>query len=186
MSERTCTVDGCEQPHRGRGYCNKHLLRWRKYGDPLMVREFPPVEDRFWAKVDKDGPVPEVRPDLGPCWIWTASTVKFGYGQFNPGDRMMVRAYRWAYERFVALVPKGMELDHLCRNRLCVNFERHLEVVSKTENILRGESPPAQNARKTHCLRGHELTEGNVYRRKDRNGRDCLECKAERRRVKRP
>lgn len=179
---RRCSIAGCDGPHKGRGYCNKHLIRYRRYGDPLMVRGFASIEERFWAKVDKDGPIPEVRTDLGPCWVWTASTGNFGYGQFYPGSGgRTVQAYRWAYEHFVGPVPKGMEPDHLCRNVLCVNYDRHLEVVTKAENILRGEAPPAQNARKTHCHRGHLLTEENVYRRKDRVGRDCRRCRAERR-----
>lgn len=188
MGERICSVEGCNKPRHAHGYCNMHAQRVKRHGDPGgVLPEFIVGDDeaRFWAKVNKSGPVPETRSDLGSCWEWTASTGIYGYGQFNPGgNRGVVQAYRWGWTRFVGPVPNGMELDHLCRNPLCVNYESHLEVVTKTENILRGECPMAINARKTHCLRGHPLTGDNVYQRKDRNGRECIACRNERRRKK--
>lgn len=118
------------------------------------------VEERFWAKVNKDGPVPDGRPDLGPCWLWTASTVGHGYGQFCPSAARSVRAHRFAYQLLIGPIPGGLELDHLCRVKTCVN-PAHLEPVTHAENVMRGESPTAINARKTHCKHGHELTPDN-------------------------
>ena len=75
-------------------------------------------------------------------------------------------------------VPKGLQLDHLCRVRDCVN-PYHLEAVTQQENILRGESASAKHARKTHCINGHPLSGDNLYLRPDRGdraGRACREC----------
>lgn len=97
---------------------------------------------RFWSKVSRRGE--------GECWGWTGSRVK-GYGRFHyhGRDRM---AHRVAFEWSGGVIPDGMVIDHLCRNRGCVN-PAHMEVVTVTENTLRGESFSAVNARKTHCAR---------------------------------
>lgn len=72
-----------------------------------------------------------------------------------------------------------MTLDHLCRNRACVR-RSHLQPVTNKENVLRGESILAENARKTHCKNGHELTPENTYMRKRmQGGRMCKLCSAE-------
>lgn len=87
-----------------------------------------------------------------------------------------------SYELFVSEKPKGMVLDHLCRNKLCVNPE-HLESVTNKENILRGFGACANNKRKTHCPQKHEYTEQNTYRYKSNNRRDCKICMKERMRI---
>ena len=98
---------------------------------------------------------------LGPaCWEWTAAK-QFGYGQIRWGDRL-THAHRVSYELFVGPIPGGHQIDHLCRNRGCVNPE-HLEPVTQAENIRRGEGASARNARKTHCPKGHEYTPDNIY-----------------------
>jgi len=137
-----------------------------------MTRGFdprPPLE-RFTAKVEKtDG-----------CWLWMGyinPKPGKGYGTFYDGKKA-VRAHRWAYENFVGPIPEGLQLDHLCRVRHCVN-PSHLEPVTARENIRRGENHVAKNARKTHCLHGHEFTEENTYR--SSRGRDCRECRTARR-----
>jgi hypothetical protein len=92
-----------------------------------------------------------------------------------------VLAHRLSYETFVGPIPIDKQLDHLCRNRLCVN-PCHLEPVTQRENILRGEGVPAQNARKTHCKNGHELSPENVINpRKNRTERLCIICSKTRR-----
>ena len=93
-----------------------------------MSRPFIPVELRFWDKVDKSG----------DCWEWTASRGTSGYGQIRANGRPVV-AHRVAYELTHGAVPEGVELDHLCHNRGCVNPD-HLRVVSHKENMenLRG------------------------------------------------
>lgn len=81
-----------------------------------------------------------------------------------------------AYEALLGPIPAGYVLDHTCRNRACVNVQ-HLEVVTNTENIRRGQSIPALNARKSHCKRGHELAGANLYRTP--KGRHCKACQHE-------
>ncbi len=91
----------------------------------------------------------------------------FWYGNRN------VLGHRWSYNRFKGPIPEGMELDHLCRNRLCVN-PNHLEPVTSRENTLRGETIPARLITVTHCPEGHEYTKDNTYTYK--NMRHCREC----------
>jgi hypothetical protein len=134
---------------------------------------------RFWAKVKKDGSVPPGRPDLGPCWVWTAYTSPLGYGRFSAevaGRRTQVFAHRWAYEQQVGAIPAGLDLDHLCRVRHCVN-PAHLEAVTARENVLRGGMPNGALSRRTHCGRGHPFDAANTYYRPD-GGRRCRKCAA--------
>lgn len=130
-----------------------------------------PVANRLLGKVDLSDP-------LG-CWEWQASTSNGGYGQFKLNGTM-ARAHRVSYELFVGQIPDGMVLDHLCRNRRCVN-PAHLEAVTQDENMARGARATA-----THCSYGHEFTPENTRHRDRKNGeRVCRTCvkrrKAERR-----
>lgn len=113
--------------------------------------------ERFWPKVHK----------TETCWNWIACIGGAGYGQFYSGERL-VGAHRWSYEHFVGPIPFGLTIDHLCRNRPCVN-PQHLEPVTKRENNLRGVGSPAKNAAKIHCKRGHEFVQKVGYRL-------CLTC----------
>lgn len=121
------------------------------------MRHVHSLESRFWPKVNKNGPVPEYLPDLGPCWLWVGSIHKSGYGHIweGPITKKVVYAHVVSYELCVGIVPSGKQLDHLCRNRWCVNWA-HLEVVTGQVNVLRSPyAPTAINARKTTCPRGH-------------------------------
>lgn len=123
---------------------------------------------RFWVKViKKEG-----------CWEWTASLDPDGYGQFWLNGRP-IRAHRVAYTLLVGPIPEGMEIDHLCRNRACVNpAPDHMEVTTHAVNTLRGTSPQAVNARKTHCSNGHPFDKSNTYTQGGR--RHCRACNAAR------
>ena len=98
------------------------------------------------------------------CWEWIGTTHKEGYGAIRVGGHgsKWVGAHRVMYELFRGKIPDGLTIDHLCRNTRCVNPD-HLEAVTMRVNVLRGFSPWAKNARKTHCLRGHELLGENLY-----------------------
>ena len=93
------------------------------------------------------------------CWEWQGPLNRNGYGLFYLSKTRA--AHRVSYEFFVGLIPEGLQIDHLCRNRACVNIE-HLEIVTHRENCLRGTSPLAVNARRTHCVHGHPLSGKNL------------------------
>jgi len=116
---------------------------------------------RFWERVDKNGPLPANRPELGPCWLWRGSILVDGYGQVGRAGKTL-KSHRVAWELLRGPVPADLELDHLCRVRACVNVS-HLEPVPRPENNRRSESPSAQNARKTHCAYGHPLSGDNLF-----------------------
>jgi len=97
-----------------------------------------------------------------------------GYGQFSVNGKNRL-AHRASYEMFCGEIPKNLTIDHKCRNPLCVN-PKHLEAVSMRENTLRGTSLIAENSKKTHCKRGHELSGRNLIIKKDGNRR-CRTCK---------
>lgn len=95
------------------------------------------------------------------CWEWRGADNGAGYGKTYIGKRTRY-AHRIVYEIFKGPIPRGLQLDHLCRNRKCVK-PSHLEAVTARENILRGEGASARNSQKTHCPYGHEYTEKNTY-----------------------
>lgn len=110
---------------------------------------------------------------VGECWKFLGYLDSRGYGQCSfKGKRDW--AHRTYYRAFVGELPKGKELDHLCRNRWCVN-PKHLEPVSHKENQLRGYSFAGNKARQTHCIHGHAFTIKNTIVRKD-GRRNCREC----------
>lgn len=109
---------------------------------------------RFWSKVEMSEPQ--------ECWEWTAYRNDKGYGTFGMG-RVTKKAHRVAYELVRGPIPEGLELDHLCRNRGCVN-PFHLEAVTSRVNTLRGSVP------RTHCSKGHERSPENL------NGSHCKIC----------
>lgn len=169
-----CSVDGCGRDTIAQGYCTKHYQRWKKFGDPLATRTKADMttEERFWSFVNKDGPVSEYRPDLGPCWVWTGA-LTHGYGAFSVGNRQ-TKAHIFSFTLIKGAIPSEHERDHLCRVRACVNPD-HLEAVIHWINVARGISPHGKNAVKTHCKRGHEFTPENT--RRDRRGsRHCITC----------
>lgn len=121
-----------------------------------------------------------VSRNVDGCWLWTGRVDRNGYGRFSLGTERL--AHRVAFRLFVGPVPDGLELDHLCRSRSCVN-PAHLEPVTRRENLRRS---PLTNASKTHCVHGHEFTPANtVVRTRPGSGRDCRACKNERQALRR-
>lgn len=128
-------------------------------GDPRL----PPM---FWDRVEVDG---------RGCWLWTGGIRANGYSQCHLwGRRYGSTAHRVAYRRLVGPIPDGLDLDHVCRVRRCVN-PAHLEPVTRAENIARGESRVAKQMRQTACVNGHPFDEPNTYYTK-RGKRQCREC----------
>ena len=117
-------------------------------------------EARFTAKVE----VTSTR-----CWKWRGYLMPNGYGQFG-ADGVAVLAHRWAYEHWMGEVPQGLDLDHLCRNRWCVN-PAHLEPVTRRENLRRGIRKTGQES----CKNGHPLAGDNLKPTKD-GRRQCRAC----------
>lgn len=119
---------------------------------------------------------------MGPngCIVYTGYVTPEGYGQVAD-NRTTYRAHRLAYAQMVGPIPDGLQLDHLCRNRRCIN-PNHLEPVTARVNTLRGETRAARNLAKTHCPKGTPLIEGNIVKTKT-SGRSCLICSRERNRA---
>jgi hypothetical protein len=129
----TCSVDGCERKPKHDNLCYMHFRRLANHGEAT-----DPRERKFWAQVDKDGPLPDERPELGSCWVWTGCKFEAtGYGVFGgKGSTRLV--HRIAYQYLVGPIPAGLSLDHLCRRRICCRPD-HCEPVTQRENIRRGD-----------------------------------------------
>lgn len=108
------------------------------------------------------------------CWLWQGYVTDRGYGRL-PWKGKPTGAHRLSHIAFKGEIPKGMEVDHLCRVRNCINPD-HLEAVPKKTNIMRGISFGAVNARKDACPNGHPYTEDNTYR-KPSGHRICKVCR---------
>jgi len=110
------------------------------------------------------------------CWGWSGLLSREGYAKLKVGGMGTV-GHRMIWELFNGHITAGLELDHLCRARACVN-PTHLELVSHKENVLRGCGPSALAARRTHCVKGHELSGANLYPTKasSKKRRVCRPC----------
>ena len=114
------------------------------------------------------------------CWLWCSTISGCGYAYFTLNYKM-IRAHRIAYQLFKGDIPTGLQIDHLCRNRDCVNPE-HLQPVTCSENLRRGLTGKINNpqTKKTQCPNGHPLIEGNLTRYTKSIGfRRCLMCNRE-------
>lgn len=125
-------------------------------------------DDKFMGYVSKQ---------TNGCWDWCGTISKKGYGVFWNGTKL-VAAHRYSYEKVKCKIPDGLQIDHLCRNRRCVNPD-HLEVVTLQENVARGmvsDFARDKQVSKTHCKHGHPYNGKNTYIRPDRGTRECKRC----------
>lgn len=174
-----CRCDGCAFPRRARGFCTMHYQRWKKYGDPNVIKPTRVPGDpwvRFWKYVKID--------QVTGCWLWTGAKFQLGYGAFRVNN-MQWRVHVWTWEQTNGerpRYPKGHRLegrvyplDHfVCSTRHCAN-PRHVRPVTDRENVLRSNSIQALNLAKTHCIRGHEFNDENTGR-DGRGNRYCRRC----------
>lgn len=133
-----CSFPGCKKPYCAKGLCNSHWSQ-RKKGhklSPIVTHETK--EERFWRQVKKS-------EEKDGCWVWTASESgkfagkkdKQGYGMiYHDGKREM--AHRFSFKLLKGEIGEGMQLDHLCRNKMCVNPD-HLQIVTYLENMKRNK-----------------------------------------------
>lgn len=168
-----CRADGCNEKIVGWRLCVRHYQNWRFTGDPLTA---PPPETwltRFMAKIDR-------RSD-DDCWPWLgALNSDTGYGYFNQDGKTRL-AHQVAYEIAYGEIPAGMEPDHRCSNRPCVNWH-HLEAVTHRENVLRSKGISAMYAHREHCPNDHPYTpDSTIWTEAGRRCAICLAAKMDRR-----
>lgn len=172
---RECLAEGCGRPTHARRLCKMHYKRQSRNQQPLPPSFAAGNEDAFWVRVCRgEG-----------CWEWAGSKTAAGYGNLRLPSGANGYAHRVSFELTRGPIPAGMVLDHLCRNRACVNPE-HLEPVSQLENVRRGAS--AYGEIKKSCPRGHDMTDAtNVYTRPSgyKVCRHCASAQNDKRRVAR-
>lgn len=131
------------------------------------------LEEYFWPKVDKKGPIPEHQPELGPCWIWIAARTDKGYGVLSDGIRQR-GAHVIAWKIRYGLIPEGKMILHKCDNPPCVNTE-HLFSGTHSDNmkdcVRKGRH---KEVKRMHCAKGHPFVGENLFIRDGK--RKCRAC----------
>ena len=133
---------------------------------PITPEEIQTFSSRFWRYVQKSDTA---------CWIWTGYRNQKGYGRLYIRGHY-VAAHRFAYTAALGPIADGLQIDHLCRVRNCVN-PAHLEAVSCQTNLLRGKTLAARSAAATHCPQGHPYSDENTYH-SPKGFRFCRRCGA--------
>lgn len=159
-------------PECGEFKSSRHLAAHRRRVHGVMRSRQKPDLDQLRLAI-------RIQKLANGCHLWTGHLDRFGYGvstwQFPDGEERI--AHRIMFRLSGGVIPDGMTIDHLCRNRACVNHE-HMEVVTRAENSRRAgwtEAAAKKKRAATHCRHGHEFTEDNTYRHSGRRG--CLTCR---------
>ncbi len=173
-----CGFPGCDRLEYAKGVCHSHYAQQAK-GKTLTPLHSTTRPDGTPPRIEYDEvPCPNLELK-GPCRIIRGFKNKKGYAQVCLNYRM-VAAHRYVWELECGPIPKGLVIDHQCRNRACVNVN-HLRVVTvkvnSTENVV--GSAPQIMAAKTHCPKGHAYDEENTYHRPS-GGRQCRACERKR------
>ena len=145
---KTCSIDGCTGKHYGRTWCRKHYGRWHAHGDPEAAKRenYATPQEAFHARTARDG----------SCLVWTGALKENGYGAITVDGRGTY-AHRWAWESANGSIPDGMQIDHTCWNRACVELS-HLRLATGAENIRNLSGP----------MRTNSLGVRNVYKKRGR------------------
>lgn len=159
MSKKRCSVEGCDEPHKGKSYCAMHYHQWNKHGDPLIKLREPPkptLRERFEDKV-------EIR-EGSDCHWWTATRDKKGYGQIKKNGKY-VFAHRVSYELYKGPIPEGLCVCHTCDNPPCVH-PGHLFAGTLQQNsedmVLKGRSVRGESNGRAKLTIGQVLTIRNL------------------------
>lgn len=143
------SVDQCTKPNprikTSCSFCKKEFLALRsevvRGGGKFCTKQcgnrgsVKPLLQRFWERVDKNGPIPSHCPELGPCWVWTAGKHSFGYGVISQGKGKTPHCtHRLSWQIHVGEIPGKFHVLHKCDNPSCVNPE-HLWLGTATDNM---------------------------------------------------
>lgn len=173
----TCTEPGCDEPHRSNGLCALHYGRKQRTGSTQLAN---PPSEKPWSHLKRsadplDRLMARIEMVESGCWLWLDTLNPGGYGSFRMNGTRM-GAHRASYILHVGEIPQGLDLDHLCRVRRCVN-PSHLEPVTRSVNLARGVGG-GWNRNITNCSKGHPFNEENTYQ-DPRGYRGCRTCRAE-------
>lgn len=134
------------------------------------MKTIPNTPQSFLSRVDQR--------DVDECWEFMGSKIGIGYRSFNAEGKQHY-AHRWMWEYAYGPIPDRHDIDHLCRNRACVN-PYHLRTATRSENLLAGQTIVARQSRQQYCVHGHAFSEENTYRW--RGHRLCRKCRERRNR----
>lgn len=129
----TCSIEGCDRKREKRGWCSAHYKRWRRHGDPEVMKHFRDPEAAFSHRTEW----------LGDCLVWSGKTNPTGYGRMKVDGKYMM-CHRYAWIRVNGPIDPEMEVDHTCHNRSCCNV-KHLRLTTHKQNMENRSGPHSNN-----------------------------------------